>query len=58
MNVNPLIGLFAIFIIGVILNSQQSVPQNFSDLGGILALVGGVGLTLYMLKLFGIFRQW
>lgn len=56
MNVNPLIGLFAIFIIGVILNSQQSVPQNFSDLGGILALVGGVGLTLYMLKLFGIFR--
>lgn len=56
MNTNPLIGLFALFIIGVILNSQQSVPQNLSDLGGIFALVGGVGLTLYILKLLRVFR--
>jgi len=56
MNANPLIGLFVIFISGVILNSQPSVPQNLSDLGGILALIGGVGLTLYILKLLRVFR--
>lgn len=50
MRINALIGFFVLLIIGVVLNSQENASKTITDLGGLLALVGGTGFAIYMLQ--------
>lgn len=56
MNFQTLIGLFGLLVIGVVLNSNEKLPEEISNMGGLLALGAGVGFTLLILKLMKVFR--
>ena len=49
MKTNALIAFIFCLIIGVTLTLQSDLPKIASDLGGIMALVGGVGFAIWVI---------
>jgi len=50
MRANALVGFIVLLIIGVALTTREDAPKLISDVGGLLALVGGVGFAIYILQ--------
>ncbi len=57
MNIKVLMTFIVLLIVGFMLNSQENIPESISNAGGLMALLGGIGLSIYILSEIGILRR-